>query len=174
MGVGAGTFRIGGGATQLLEATSQREDIVVRLDRSGPRTRLGLRQDTSWFPQAFRGGTEWHVRLPDDVPTAFSLNAGAGDFTIDLSTLRIVDARLTIGAAQARLLLPRPSGDVQVKVITGASSVSIQIPDGVEARVRSEGGLLRVDGRGETPNYAMSRDRVTVSVSGGAASVRVL
>lgn len=174
MGVGAGTFRIWGGAAELVEARSMREDIFVRLDRTGPRTRVGLRQDANWLPWAFRGGTEWQVRLADDVATAFSLNAGAGDFTIDLSTLRIVDARLSIGAAQARLVLPRPTGEVNVKVTTGASSVSIQIPEGVEARVRSEGGLLRVDGRGETPNYATSRDRVTVSVSGGAASVRVL
>ena len=174
MAVGAGTFRICGGAAELVEARSMREDIFVRLDRTGARTRVGLRQDASWLPWAFRGGTEWQVRLADDVATAFSLNAGAGDFTIDLSTLRIVDARLSIGGAQARLVLPRPTGEVNVKVITGASSVSIQVPDGIEARIRSEGGLLRVDGRSETPNYATSRDRVTVSVSGGAASVRVL
>ena len=174
LGVGAGTFRVGGGAAELVEARSIREDIFARFDRSGQRTRVQLRQDANWLPWAFRGGTEWDVQIAEDVPTAFSLHAGAGDFTIDLSKLRIVDARLSIGAARMHLVLPRPNGEVNVKVTAGASDVSIQIPDGVQARVRSEGGLLRVEGRGETPDYATSRDRVTVSISGGASSVRVL
>ena len=126
------------------------------------------------MPWSFRGGTEWGVRLAEDVAIVFILNAGAGDFSIDLSRLRIVDARLSFGAAGARVVLPRPAGEVNVRVTAGASNVTIEIPPGVEARVRSEGGLLRFEGRGETPNYATSRDRVTVSISGGASSVRVL
>lgn len=174
LGVGAGTFRVGGGATELVEAKSVREDIFARFDRSGQRTRVQLRQDANWVPWAFRGGTEWDVRIAEDVPTAFSLHAGAGDFSVDLSRLRIVDARLSIGAAKLLVVLPRPNGEVNVRVTAGASDVRVQIPDGVQARVRTEGGLLRVEGRGETPEYATSRDRVTVSVSGGASSVRVL
>jgi hypothetical protein len=174
LAVGAGTFRIGGESTGLIEVRSSREDIYSRIERSGARTYLRLRQDASWLPWAFQGGTEWGVRLAEDVATAFTLNAGAGDFTIDLSRLRIVDARLSIGAAQARVILPRPTGEVNVRLTAGAATVTIEIPAGVEARVRTEGGLLRFEGRGETPNYATSRDRVTVSISGGASSVRVL
>jgi hypothetical protein len=153
---------------------SSREDIYSRVERAGARTYLRLRQDASWLPWSFRGGTDWGVRLAENVATVFTLNAGAGDFTIDLSRLRIVDARVSLGAAQARVILPRPTGEVSVRLTTGASGVTIEIPAGVEARVRSEGGLLRVEGRGETANYATSRDRVNVSISGGASSVRVL
>ena len=174
LGVGAGTFRVGGGAPDLVEVRSSREDVYSRVERSGARAYVRLRQDASWLPWSFRGGTEWAVRLADDVPTVFTVNAGAGDFSIDLSTLRVVDARLSIGAAQARVVLPRPTGEVNVRLTAGASTVTIEIPPGVEARVRSEGGLLRFEGRGETPNYATSRDRVSVSISGGASSVRVL
>lgn len=174
LAVGAGTFRLGGGSTELMEVRSQREDIYSRIDRSGARAYVRLRQDASWLPWSFRGGTDWGVRLAEDVATVLTLNAGAGDFTIDLSRLRIVDARLSIGAAQARVVLPRPTGEVNVRVTAGASTVTVEIPPGVEARVRSEGGLLRFEGRGETANYSASRDRVTVSISGGASSVRVL
>jgi hypothetical protein len=174
MAVGAGTFRVAGGSTELVDVRSSREDIYSRVERSGARTYLRLRQDASWLPWSFRGGTEWGVRLAEDVPTVFTLNAGAGDFTIDLSRLRIVDAGLSIGAAQARVVLPRPTGEVSVRLTAGASTVTIEIPPGVEARVRSEGGLLRFEGRGETADYERSRDRVSVSISGGASSVRVL
>jgi hypothetical protein len=174
MGVGAGTFRVAGGSTELVDIRSSREDIYSRVERSGARTYVRLRQDASWLPWSFRGGTDWGVRLAEDVATVFTLNAGAGDFTLDLSRLRIVDARLSIGAAKARVILPRPSGDVNVRLSAGASEVTVEIPAGVEAQVRSEGGLLRVEGRGETANYATSRDRVSVAISGGASSVRVV
>jgi len=174
LGVGAGTFRVGAGATELVEANSIREDIYANVDRSGPRTRVRLRQDANWLPWAFRGGTEWDVRIAGDVSTAFSLHAGAGDFSVDLDGLRIVDARFSIGAAKLLLVLPHPNGEVNVRITAGASDVSVQIPAGVAARVRTEGGLLRVEGRGETPDFATSRDRVTVSISGGASAVRVL
>ena len=141
---------VGGGSTELVEVRSSREDIYSRIDRSGARANVRLRQDASWLPWSFRGGTDWGVRLAEDVATVFTLNAGAGDFSIDLSRLRIVDARLSIGAAQARVVLPRPTGEVNVRVTAGASTVTVEIPPGVEARVRSEGGLLRFEGRGET------------------------
>ena len=174
LGVGAGTFRVDGGSTELVEVRSSREDVYARVERSGARAYVRLRQDASWLPWSFRGGTDWGVRLAEDVPTVVTLNGGAGTFSIDLSRLRIVDAQLSIGAAQARVVLPRPSGEVNVRLTAGASNVTVEIPPGVEARVRSEGGLLRFEGRGETANYSTSRDRVTVAISGGASSVRVV
>ena len=174
LGVGAGTFRVEGGATELVEVRSIRNDIVSQVDRDGQRTRVRLRQDANWLPWMFRGGTDWDVRLPEDIPIALSANAGAGNLQFDLSRLRVVEARASIGAAQARVVLPRPTGEVEVKIQAGASSVTIEIPPGVEARVRGTGGLLSVEGRAETPGYATSRDRVSVTVSGGASSVRVI
>lgn len=174
LAVGAGTFRAEGGATDLVEVRSIRNDIVAQVDRDGQRTRVRLRQDANWLPWMFRGGTDWEVRVAEDVPIAFSVNAVAGNLLFDLSRLRVVEARASIGAAQARVVLPRPTGEVDVKIQAGASSVTVEIPAGVEARVRGEGGLLRVEGRAETPGYATSRDRVSVTVSGGASSVRVI
>ena len=173
LGVGAGTFRVEGGATELVEVRSTRNDIVAQVDREGQRTRVRLRQNANWLPWMFRGGADWEVRLAEDVPLALSVSAGAGNLHLDLSHLRVVEARGSIGAAQARVVLPRPTGEVNVKIQAGASSVTVEIPPGVEARVRGEGGLLRVEGRAETPGYATSRDRVSVAVSGGASSVRV-
>ena len=174
LGVGAGTFRAEGGATELVEVRSTRNDIVARFDREGQRTRVRLRQDTNWLPWMFRGGADWDVKLPDDIPIALNVNAGAGTLVLDLSRLRIVDGRVSIGAAQARIVVPRPTGELTLRVHAGASSVTIEVPTGVEARIRGEGGLLKIEGRAETAGFAASRDRVAVTVTGGASSVRVI
>jgi hypothetical protein len=101
------------------------------------------------------------------------LNAGAGEFTVDLSPLRIVDARISAGAAQVQVTLPRPTGEVRVSVAAGAAQVVAHVPPGVEARFTTS-GLMSAEGRNETPGYATARDRVLVAVSGGASSLRIV
>ena len=172
LSLGAGTFGLSGGATQLVEVRSSGDDIVTRVDRNGPRTRVRLSQDATWFPFGARGA-KWQIRAASDIATALTLSGGAGSFSLDLSEMRIVDARVSIGAAQIDIVLPRPTGEINVRVSGGAASVNVKVPPGVEARVVGSGGLINVRGRGETPGYATSRDRVNVTVSGGATSVRV-
>ena len=65
----------------------------------------------------------------------------------------------------------------------GASSVVVQIPSDVEARVIVTGGLVssnttnpRASKSGnaiETSGYVAAKDRVTVTITGGATSVSV-
>ena len=173
LSLGAGAFALSGGATQLVEVRSNDDDIVAQVDRNGPRTRVRLRQDTAWFP--FGGhGTSWQIRAAGDVATALTLSGGAGTFSLDLSAMRIVDVQVSMGAASLDIILPRPAGEVRVRVSGGAASVNVRVPDGVEARVMTSGGLISVQGRGETPGYSTARDRVSVTVSGGATSVRVV
>jgi hypothetical protein len=174
LSLGAGTFRVHGGATNLVEVRSDRQDIVPRLDRQGNRGRVRLSQDMRWFPLGVTGHSDWDIRSASDVPTALTVSGGAGRFDLDLSDMRIVDARMSVGAAEARITLPRPTGDVAVRVSSGAASVTIQVPAGVEARVVASGGLLQLKGNTETPGYAAARDRVSVSVSGGASQVTVV
>jgi hypothetical protein len=173
LGVGAGTFRVGGGATELVEVHSQEDDISSSVERLGTRTRARIRQRTDWFPFGRTSPYSWDVRVAEDVPTAFVLSAGAGDFTIDLSSLRIVDAKISAGAAQLRLTLPHPSGEVRMTVSMGAASLRVQVPPSVEARFATS-GLMSINGRNETPGYATARDRVFVTVTGGAASLTIV
>jgi hypothetical protein len=172
LGVGAGTFRVGGGAHELVEVHSGEDDISSSVERIGSRTRVRIRQRTDWFPFGRTSAYSWDVRVAEDVPTAFVLAAGAGDFTIDLRPLKIVEAKISAGAAQLRLALPHPNGEVRVTVSMGAASLQVQVPPGVEARFATS-GLLSVSGRTETPGFATARDRVLVTVTGGAASLTI-
>jgi hypothetical protein len=175
LGVGAGRFRLEGGAAagNLVEVASTNDDIATRVERAGDRANVRLRQDFAWWPDAWRGGSEWTVRLATDVPTIVTMNAGAGDFVVDLSGVLLANARIQIGAAQARITLPRPRGTVELRVSGGATQLTFVAPPGVEYRVEATGGLTSVDGRTESPGYATASDRVLAKFSGGAASLRI-
>ncbi len=174
LAVGAGSFALGGAASALIEVRSNHDDIAPRVERFGARARVRLQQHVSWLPFTYRHSANWEMHLAEDVPTALSVNGGAGDFRFDLSRLRIVDARLSIGAATALIVLPQPVGQVEVRISAGASTVTIQVPPGVEARVLGSGGLMKMEGRPETSGYSAAANCVLVSVSGGASSIRVI
>ncbi len=118
-------------------------------------------------------GTEWQVSVAPGTPVAFDVQAGAGDFVFDLSALAVTGLTCSIGAAELRVVLPRPRGDVPVRVEGGAAQLTFVVPPGVEARV-AVSGLVTTSGPSETPGYGAARDRVTVHVTGGAAAVRVV
>lgn len=173
--VGAGRFRIGAvdDPTNLVSVVSTAGDIDARRRSDGGHTYVRLVRDASWWPIGWwDGGTEWRIGLPRAVSVRLDLAGGAGDFDVDLSAVPVSSVRVAVGAAQVRLRLPRPTGDVPVRIATGASALVIEVPGGVETRVTTS-GLLSVDGRTETAGYRTSADRVTVTVEGGAASVRI-
>jgi len=189
---GAGRYHVSGGATDLVTAHSQNADLRLRASERGGRA--DVRIDQTGPQGIFRGGgsTDIEVRIASDVPTSFNMNAGAGEFDVDLSDVRVTDARINTGASTTRLVLPRPAGDVPVRIGAGASTVVITVPEGVEAQVSTSGGLLtlRSDnsrlGQGggtggcvacgssvQTSGYATAKDRVSISISAGASSIVV-
>ena len=172
VGVGAGTFRLGGGSNQLLEVHSSVADVAAQQRRDGNLAQVRLRQDVASFG-AWRGGTNWEIRLASDVPTRLKFDAGVGSFDVDLSGLSIVEARLQVGAARTRVVLPRPRGAVLVAITGGAASFAIEVPAGVEYSFESSGGLTSIDGLTQSAGYGSATDRVLVRFSGGASSVRI-
>lgn len=172
VGVGGGTFRLGGGSNQLVEVRSTVRDIAVEQNRDGDLAQVRLRQDLASIG-AWRGSTNWEVRLASDIPLRLKFDAGAGSFDVDLSSLSIVEAKLQVGAARTRVVLPRPRGEVGVSITGGAASFVIEVPAGVEYRFESSGGLTSVDGLTQSAGYGTATDRVLVRFTGGASSVRI-
>ena len=173
---GAGTFTVAGGASDLVNVTSDSADLVlnttgsntvtVRVDQGGRGPRLGGAR-----------ASRVEAKVASDIPAAIDVDAGAGEFTVDLSGVKVTDARLNVGAASLRLVLPKPSGNVSVTVSAGASSVVIEVPSDVEASVTTSGALMSVRSENprvagtQTAGYGSASDRVTVRVTAGASSV---
>jgi len=171
------------GATYLtvhVEATADPDGLclVVR-DSGAARGDIRLTQGGT----RIGGSNDINVKLASDLPVSLTVNAGAGEFDLDLHDVKVTDVRMNIGASSTTLVLPHPTGDVSVRVDGGASSLVVEIPSDVEARVTITGGLVsssttnpRTTKSGsaiETTGYAAAKDRVTVTVTGGATSVAV-
>ena len=180
---GAGVFTIHGGSltNEAVHATSDRGDLRLR-GNTTVGTRADVRIDQGSF-QGFRFGpsTAAHVdyTIANDIATSLQLDTGAGEFTLDLTDVKLTDANVNVGAASLRIVVPKPTGDVSITVSAGASSVVVEVPAGVEARVTTSGGLLTTHfdatrfTNGETSGYASAKDRVTVRFTGGVSSVTV-
>jgi hypothetical protein len=171
--VGAGRYRLRGGAAALVEATSDEPTIGNRVERTGDLARVRLSTAVDPWAWGWRGGLEWRVAVASGVPTVLDMKGGAGEFDLDLSAVAVVSAEIGVGAADLRVVLPRASGEVPIRVEAGAASLTFLVPAGVEARL-STSGLVSTTGPTESPGYATARDRVHVNVTGGAASVRLM
>lgn len=176
---GAAAYRLSGGATALVEASSDRSDLRLAHDRrTGDAASVRIEQAD--LP-LLNGGGDIEVRVASDIPLSLRFDAGAGDFTLDLRDLRVSEVNVAVGAASVRLVLPRPQGEVAVRVSAGASSIVIENPLGADARVSATGALVSVrsedarytgsDREMSTAGYAAARDRLTVRVDAGASSV---
>ena len=189
---GAGRYHVGDGATDLVTAHSENPDLRLRASERGGRA--DVRIDQIGPEGIFRGGSgiDVQIQIASDVPTSFDMNAGAGEFDVDLSDVRVTDARLNTGASTVRLVLPKPTGDIPVRISAGASTIVLTVPDGVEARISTSGGLLTLrsdnsrlgEGGGtggcvacgssvQTSGYAAAKDRLTVTINAGASSIVV-
>ena len=177
---GAARYRVSGGASAAVEASADFDALCLAVrDSTASRGDVRLTQGGT----RIGGNNDIEVKLANDLPVSVTVNAGAGELDLDLHDLKVTDVRLNIGASSTSLILPHPTGDVGIRVEGGASSLIVEIPADVEARVTISGGLVsssttnpraaRSGNTIETAGYATAKDRVTVSVTGGASSVEV-
>jgi hypothetical protein len=182
---GAGRFRVSGGSAALVEAHSPNEDLRLRradFERSGQHADVRIDQSGN----RRLGGNPpdlVETQIASDIATALELNGGAGEFFIDLSNVTISSAELNVGAASLTLTLPKPTAAVTIEVNAGASTILIDVPEGVEARVTTSGALLSLrssnarvtasGGTAETAGFGSATARVTVRITAGASSITV-
>jgi len=178
LGYGAGDLTVRAGATDLLMPNlvlvkSTREDIDLEWNVRGNGS--AVVDVTSRGPDFAVGAADraWDVTLPSDMPVGMTLNLGAGDFDIDLSSVMLTRATINNGASSLQLALPKPSGNVPITVSTGASSVDLRIPAGVEYQVRVTGALNSISGPQESSGYSSAADRLTITISSGASSITI-
>lgn len=154
--------------------------VTHRLQGPG---RLELEQDTSYGLPWLDRRSSWTVGLTPDVPLDLRVDAGASRNRLDLRDLQVRSLDLHTGASNTRIVLPRAAGATSVRAETGAASLTIEVPDGVAARIRTrvvlgsvqvdESRFSRVAGGYESPDYATAPNRVDIDVQGGVGSLRV-
>jgi hypothetical protein len=142
-----------------------------------------LEQDLDGIPWLDRDSS-WDVGLTGEVPLDVRLNVGAYRGLIDLSDLRLATLDLHTGASETRVRLPRTAGATSVIAQAGAASLTIEVPDGVAARIRSRMALgshqidparfPRVGDVYQSLDYATAANHVDIDVRGGVGSLHVV
>lgn len=187
---GAGSLEVGAGAAgDTLMTGSFGGGLDYRTERRGNSVELGMKTPSAafggfpffWMP----GGTlDWSVSLNPAVALTLDLEMGAAATTIDLSALRVTDLKVQTGASSTRLTLPASAGRTHAELHVGAASMSIQIPDGVSARIRTQSGLASVDVDTrrfpqvdnrlyQSPDFTAAANSVDLSVEAGVGSVSI-
>jgi hypothetical protein len=173
LGYGAGNLSVTGAATDLVTVKSTQGDIEVQRNvRAGGSANVDVQSATPQFP--LNGARRaWDVTVPSDIPVALTLNLGAGDFRLDLSTVKVTTATINNGASNLELDLPVPRGDVPITISTGASSVLLRVPTGAQYKVRVTGALNSITGEEMSSGYAAASDRLTITISSGVSSITI-
>jgi hypothetical protein len=129
-----------------------------------------------WQPHHER---EADITLSQAVPWRMEFRGGVGFLDADLRALRLEAFDFRWGVNELRLVLPRPTGTVPLRIRGGVNLLHLVRPWGVPLRVRVQGGLnrIRVDTLSlgavgptfvwESPDFAGARDRLDVEVLGG-------
>jgi len=84
------------------------------------------------------------VTLNASIPWHIEVRGSTSRLTADLSKLRLGSLKLAGGASRIEVMLPRPSGTVPVRILGGASNVTIHRPEGAAARAHASGGATNL------------------------------
>jgi hypothetical protein len=124
----------------------------------------------------------WDVGVTTEIPVDLRLDTGANRSTVDLRQLRVRRLELHTGASETRMQLPT-AGQTAVRVDCGFAQVSLEVPDGVAARIRGRMGLgalevnqarfPRTDDGWASADFETAANRIDISVEGGFGSVFV-
>lgn len=127
---------------------------------------------------------DWTVGLAPDVPLDLRFETGASRSVLDLRGLLVRNLELHTGASDTRLIVPDAAGATSIKAETGAASLTVEVPAGVAARIRSKMALgsSRVDESRfprttdgwESPDFATAANRVELDLQGGVGSLSVV
>lgn len=177
---GAGSLDVGRGRSGVL--------VEGTLEGGGRRRELGpnrieLESDAMQIWPGFGQTMRWRLGLVPDLPLRLRLEGGASRSMLDLTELLVTELVVKTGASDTRVILPRAVDRSTVRVEAGAAQVTIEVPEGVAASIRSTMGLgttnvaeqrfpRSADGW-RSPDFDTAEHRADIQVSGGVGTVRI-
>ncbi len=178
---GAGRLFVSGAAPgRLLDGSFSAGSVRHEVSPDGQ-----IRLSNAVMPVGWAGWPphEWHVGISTEVPVRLRVATGASEAELDLSSLRVQELQLKVGASETRVRLPANAGATLVDAEVGAAKLLLQVPAGVAARIRTAMTLGSVDvdnrrfpqvpGGFASPDYEQAQNRVEIDFRGGVGSLEV-
>jgi len=158
-----------------------RGGVVHRANGPG---RSELSQDTTYGLPWLDHDATWTLGLTAEVPLDLRLDIGAARTTLDLLDLKVRRLEVQTGASETRIRLPRAAGATEVKTGHGAASLTVEVPPGVAARIRTRMALgssqidetrfPRIGDVYQSVDYGTAANHVDIDASGGVGSLRIV
>ena len=120
-----------------------------------------------------------------NVPiTSLTIQTGATEAHLDLSKLKVSNLEMAIGAATAWIRLPEGAGSTSAHISGGASTITIEVPPDVAARIQVRGGLSTLtidqnrfpqvgDNVYRSADYDTAQNKVDLSVETGVTTIQI-
>jgi hypothetical protein len=177
---GAGTLTAHAAAHGSLIDGDFRGGVVHKQHGPG---RAELTQDTSYGMPWLERESAWDMGLTTEVPLDLRVEIGAARTTLDMLDLKLRRLEVHTGASETRIRLPRAAGATEVRTEHGAAALTIEIPQGVAARIRArmalgstnidEARFPRVGDVYQSIDYGTAANRVDIDAQGGMGSLRI-
>lgn len=184
--MGAGDLRLGGGATELLDADftypGSRWKPEVNYTVRGANGRLEIRQPEGLGGPRRGGQYIWDLRLSNKVPLEMRVELGAGKAELTLGTLSLSKLELNMGVGETIVDLTGDwKNDFEARIHGGIGQATVKLPRDVGVRVRARGGIgeirageLKKDGDIYTNDaYGKSPVTLQVEVEGGIGQINL-
>lgn len=167
-------------------AYSQTSDGVGQLEYQSSGHGPATFPNFPWGGGASNPGTaRMDLNLAPGVPiTSLAVQTGATDARLDLSSLRISTMDLSIGAATAWVRFPAAAGVTTAHISGGASTITLEVPQGVAAQIQHHGGLTTLnvdqarfpqvdDTTFRSPDFDTNPNRLDLSIDTGVTTIQV-
>jgi hypothetical protein len=182
---GAGKFFIRDTTTQLVKAQTQVSFGKYNLSREQS-------DHSTYVTLDFRGKSRnWNfgrtrnradVQLNTTPIWNIQIDVGAASTNFDLSPYKVEELRLNAGASSLKVRLGNRSEEMRVRIKTGASSTSVEVPESVGCEVRLQTALSGKRIRGfekissnhyQTSNFDGAAKKIYIDVEAGVSQVTV-
>jgi hypothetical protein len=158
--------------------------LDVKSESADDKLQVKLRTPSQFWEWSPGSGLDWDLSLTNEVPLTLKINSGASASVFDLSDLLVTELKLETGASSTEITMPARAGNTIADIETGVSSIKMNIPDGVAARIRVKSGLASVqvnptrfprsDGDVyQSPDYATASNRTNITIEAGVGSVEI-
>ena len=181
----AGELKVGGGATQLMDAdftyNVPQWEPEVKYEVTGGVGNLEVEQPGSG---SSTGNTRnnWDVHLNNKAPMEMTVNMGAGRATLMLSGLALSRLELNMGAGETTVDLTGDwKKDLSAQIHGGVGRATIRLPREVGVHVVAQGGIGAINASGFQKqgdayvNDAYGKSPVTlqIEVEGGVGEINL-